>query len=154
MTNKIIKIGFTGTQQGMTDSQKRVISTFIFKLKGNSEFHHGDCIGADTDFHKIIVETYNKIIIHPPINSKKRSFCKADVILECKEYLDRNKDIVDNTDILFVVPSSKIEQLRSGTWSTYRYAIKKNKPIFIFYPDGTMNHINLFKEKKLIREIK
>lgn len=141
---KKIKIGFTGTQKGMTEIQSKTLSTFIFTtLKGEAEFHHGDCIGADTDFHKIVTETYNKIIIHPPINSSKRSFCNGDIILECKEYLVRNHDIVDSTDVLFVAPSGMNEELRSGTWATYRYAMKKEKAIFIFFPNGKVESKNI-----------
>jgi len=144
--NKRIKIGFTGTQNGMTFIQKRNILKF---LNGTSndiiEFHHGDCIGADSECHGIInnfnkfYKTNVKIIIHPPINESKRAFCKGDIILPKDEYLNRNKHIVDSIDLLFVAPKELHEQLRSGTWSTYRYAKnKKHKPVIIFYPDGTI----------------
>lgn len=137
-----MKIGFTGTQRGMTDKQKGVVSAFVrkfdFKVK---EFHHGDCIGADSDFHKIVNDTISDIIIHPPKNKIKRAFCNGDVILECKEYLDRNKDIVDSTDMLIVTPGEDTEVLRSGTWSTFRYGKKKKKPIFLVYPDGKIYRI-------------
>jgi hypothetical protein len=55
---------------------------------------------------------------------------------ECKEYLDRNHDIVDSSDLLIAVSESTVEVLRSGTWATIRYAKKLRKPIKIIYPDG------------------
>jgi len=38
------KVGFTGTQKGMTDSQKLIFDAVIIELGsiGFAEFHHGD----------------------------------------------------------------------------------------------------------------
>lgn len=143
MKNKKVKIGFTGTQKGLTAEQYKKLSDFISIINNTVlEFHHGDCIGADEEFHTIC-ETFNiEIVIHPPLNESKRAFCESGTLLKRKEYLERNRDIVNSTDVMIVCPDSKIEKLRSGTWSTYRYAIRKNKPIFIFYPDGTNKNLN------------
>ena len=59
------------------------------------------------------------------------SFCKGDIILKPKKYLDRNKSIVDKTDILIAFPSTNEEVIRSGTWSTIRYAKNKGKKILL-----------------------
>lgn len=124
-----MKIGFTGTQLGMSLKQKEQLR-LILKRDMPEEFHHGDCIGADSEAHDIaLVERVKMIVIHPPLNTKKQANCfnrpsgKTTVIL-CppKDYLDRNKDIVFYTDGLVVAPKSDIEEIRSGTWSTYRYA--------------------------------
>ena len=122
-----MKIGFTGTQEGMTASQKLRLYETLRKLRTSSkdesdEFHHGDCIGADTEAHEIALMLGYDIIIHPPTNPKKRTFCegykrRANPL----PYLDRNKRIVESTSILIVAPKSDVEELRSGTWSTYRY---------------------------------
>lgn len=100
--------------------------------------HHGDCIGADADFHRLAELNGLKTHGHPPINSSKRAFCKFDVIEEPKEYLDRNKDIVDAVDWMIFTPETKEEVLRSGTWSTVRYARKQKKPYIIVFPDGSV----------------
>jgi hypothetical protein len=142
-------IGFTGTQAGMTQEQKNIFFIFLFTLDCR-EFHHGDCLGADYDAHNLSVFYFiqnknkflGKIIIHPPINEVKRAFCKAKTILPSKPYLDRNKDIVNESELLIVCPKEKIEQLRSGTWSTKRYAVKMKKKIIIIYPDATIEKIN------------
>lgn len=133
-----MKIGFTGTQIGMTEAQKtrfrQLMLGFSFPV---DEFHHGDCIGADSTAHDIVreIHPYTIIIIHPPINGSKRAY-RDGTILPAAEYLQRNKDIVDNTDGLIATPAQIGEQLRSGTWSTIRYARKLNKPIIIIYPNG------------------
>jgi hypothetical protein len=123
-----MRIGFTGTQIGMTLLQQE---EFVLFCQENNiiEFHHGDCIGADEQAHNIVREFFPlvRIIIHPPINSSKRAFCKGDVLWTPKEYLDRNKDIVNESDTVIAAPKENIEVLRSGTWSTIRYAKKANK---------------------------
>ena len=52
-------------------------------------------------------------------------------------YLDgftetRNKDIVNSCDILIACPENDKEVIRSGTWSTIRYAKKINKTVLLF----------------------
>lgn len=135
----MINIGFTGTQGGMTKAQyKQVIEWIRRSLYSYPTFHHGDCIGADEDLHHLVELTGEPIIIHPPTNESKRAFCKGALVLEAKDYLDRNHDIVDASNILWAAPSGMTEELRSGTWATIRYARKQGKSIVIFYPDGSI----------------
>jgi hypothetical protein len=62
-----MKIGFTGSREGMSTHQKE---QFVLKLNelGVTEFHHGDCAGADAQAHDIIREFFPnvKIVVHPP----------------------------------------------------------------------------------------
>jgi hypothetical protein len=44
-------IGFTGTRQGMTAEQKSALRNLLDG--GAGDFHHGDCIGADSEAHGI-----------------------------------------------------------------------------------------------------
>jgi hypothetical protein len=147
-----MKIGFTGTRNGMTLLQKQTVLNIINNFYKNNdiiqEVHIGDCIGADYDFYKIIsnfcFSTKNKILLigHIPDNNFKRAFCAYDIEKFPKSYLNRNRDIVDESDILISTPNEYIEQLRSGTWATIRYAKKQNKKIIIIYPSGTIEKIN------------
>lgn len=123
--------GFSRTRNGLNENQKNQI---IKLLEENNikEVRHGDCIGADTYFHNLCQNKNINIIIHPPHVSIMRSFCQSPYILKPKPYLDRNKDIVDNCDILIACPENDIEVMRSGTWSTIRYAKKMNKPVLLF----------------------
>lgn len=135
--DSILKVGFTGTQFGMSEEQKKsfdeIISDFFDKYE-KIEFHHGDCIGSDKDAHEILNKFYYNnyiVIIHPPKTSTKRAFCLGNIILDTKDYIQRNHDIVDSTEILIVAPKTNREELRSGTWSTWRYAKKKKKEIIL-----------------------
>ena len=132
-----VSVGFTGTRHGMTEKQKSSFRELIGKLRP-CRFSHGDCIGADSDAHDIVRETLKDcyISLFPPIYSDKRAFKEADFTFEKDEYLARNRKIVDNSAIMVAAPGENTEQLRSGTWSTVRYARKKNRNIRIIYPDG------------------
>ena len=144
MEEKGFVIGFTGTRSGMTKAQKESFYKLIDSISVK-EFLHGDCVGSDEEAHNMIHELIEvakgediKIVGHPPKYQKYRAFCKCHVLLKPKEYLDRNKDIVDSSEILIAVSSTDKEKLRSGTWSTIRYARKKNKLIYIILPNGNI----------------
>ena len=137
------KIGFTGTRHGMTEKQKESVKNFIYSQQFN-EIHHGDCIGSDKEINDIIIEYRKKnkknikIVGHPPKYNKYRANCKCDLMLPKNDYLSRNHDIVNATDILIATPDTK-EKIHSGTWSTIRYARKKDKKIYIFNKKGIMS---------------
>lgn len=127
-------IGFTGTSNGMTPNQKQRVSDLLQEFKP-SLVRHGDCVGADTEFHQIACSLNIKTCIHPPDNDSKRAFSQSNSILPVKPYLDRNKDIVDMSDMLIATPESVKEVIRSGTWSTVRYAKRVGREVIICNPD-------------------
>lgn len=129
-----MKAGFTGSQEGMTSGQSARLSEIIAQLSP-TEFHHGDCIGADEQAHTIVRSlTKAKIIIHPPENVTKRAYCEGDIILKPEDYLTRNRAIVAATDCLIATPNTKYEVVRSGTWSTVRYATRFSRVIHLLLP--------------------
>lgn len=128
-------LGFTGTQQGMTAAQEKAVK-YVLKTLLPEKCRHGDCLGADTEFHCYAKQLDLVVVVHPPDNPTKRSFMVGDLILPTKPYLDRNQDIVDQSDVLLVTPKGPPE-IRSGTWYTYRYAKKMGKKTIVIMPDGT-----------------
>lgn len=98
--------------------------------------HHGDCVGADADFHRLSRLNGLLVVGHPPIKNDLRAFCDFDEIREPKEPLDRNHDIVDESDWMIFTPSGFKEVLRSGTWATIRYTRKVERAGWIVWPDG------------------
>lgn len=142
-----MKIGFTGTQQGMTPAQKTILKKYLQKYFDNSEnidlLHHGDCIGADAEAHDIAYKIGYLIYIHPPDKEIKRAYKKnAYFTYDKKPYLQRNHDIVNECDVLIACPKNNKEELRSGTWATIRYW-KKTKSfkntLTIIAPLGTIH---------------
>ena len=56
---------------------------------------------------------------------------------EPRQYHERNRNIVDATDILVATPKeNKGDIYRGGTWYTINYAVSKGKPVYIIWPDG------------------
>jgi len=133
-----MRLGFTGTQRGMTVEQQTTIWKLLSELQID-EIHHGDCIGSDAKMDAIAKAFRIKTIAYPPINSYKRAYCDADEIKDPEEYLKRNHNIVDATEVLLATPLTADEVLRSGTWSTIRYAMKTHKPVYLIQPGGKLN---------------
>jgi len=154
---RLLKLGFTGTKDGMSIEQKRLLEEhFTALLEGYDwiEFHHGDCIGADAQAATMLRVLSNKlrmmkqatcqvtIIAHPgypvrdPEDTRWRAFTAEinDEIREAKPFIARDHDIVDETDELLATPLTREEQVSSGTWTTVRYARKKKKKITIINP--------------------
>lgn len=128
------KIGFTGSRNGMSEEQVEAFKEII-KSKEVEEFHHGMCIGSDNQAHDIVQKANIKVVGHPPSFKKFMANCNCDVFMKPYDYLTRNKNIVNDTDILIATPDCK-EKVRSGTWSTIRYARKQNKKIYIIHKNG------------------
>lgn len=134
-----MKIGFTGTRKGMTDIQKHGVEYQLWLLTYHitefSEVHHGDCVGADVDFHYMAIGKHIPITIHPS-NLRTRAYCQGAVLVhEPKPPLVRDHDIVDSVDVMIATPAQDREILRSGTWATIRYAKKVGRVIHIIYPN-------------------
>ena len=123
-----MKVGFTGTREGMTMNQ---LEQLVLSLQSAnvSEFHHGDCLGADAEAHDIVRDFYPdcKIVVHPPVKNYMRAWKKGDVLLEPLDYIARDRKIVESTDFLIGAPLVNEEQIRSGTWTTIRHARRLNK---------------------------
>ncbi len=131
-------VGFTGTQKGMTPQQALAFRRLLFLFEWN-EFHHGDCIGADAQAHDVAVERGMVTIAHPPEIDTKRAWMLTDATRVARPYLDRNKDIVNETSYMIATPGEMEEQLRSGTWSTVRYARTCRRGcLWLVMPDGSV----------------
>jgi len=162
-----MKIGFTGTKDGCTEKQLKSLDKILKKLNQKYEYiewHQGDCIGADADSTLLVAKNgyVQKIITHPPVNSSLRSYVIENnlksfpngimiEVLEERDYLDRNKNIVKACTLLIVCPKEENEILRSGTWATYRNARKLNKNIIVIKPNGSLCK---WPDDKLIQKFK
>lgn len=128
-------VGFTGTQRGMTPRQLQDFTQLMRSLQ-LTEFHHGDCVGADQQAHDIVRSLFPHcwIVVHPPLNPVKRAYCAGNAVLIPADYLVRNKHIVDACELLVATPEQARPILRSGTWATVRYASKVGRTVTILYP--------------------
>ena len=135
-----MKIGITGTREGMNDHQRRMIIC-RFELMARDtpelihEIHHGDCVGVDVQVAEIAKSFGHKIVCHPPIKHEMRGYFASDETRPPYGYLQRDRNIVDETEFLIVVPKENERQLTSGTWYTHDYAKGKSKDLVIIFPD-------------------
>lgn len=147
-----MRIGFCGSQKGMTSFQKEEL---VKRLEGGTEFVFGDCIGSDSEAAHIAWKCgISTFTIYPQnTNSKKRNWCwnqDKDITREDGEWrylyglqirwmpamepLKRNKLIVDNCELLIATPKEFEHSIRSGTWATIRYAWKTKRNLIIIPP--------------------
>jgi hypothetical protein len=136
-----MKVGITATRDGLTEDQTLTILDQLRLLyKDSVELHHGCCIGGDATAAKLAKGLGYRVVAHPPIKKalmSQESLHISDEVREDKDYLDRNRDIVDESDILIALPQNYTENIRHGTWYTYRYAKNTKVPTIIIFPDST-----------------
>lgn len=135
MTN----IGFTGTRYGMSPEQRtRVMIEVGKRADGTVRGHHGDCVGADAEFHDIIRAFGNhELVVHPPLNDSDRAWRIGDESRPPLPYMKRNARIVSEADVMIAAPFEMDEQERGGTWRTVQLARKAGRPLVIVWRDGT-----------------
>lgn len=130
-----MKVGITGTRNAVTQKQMDEIEIYLKGLPEGSELHHGDCIGADLHVAMTAQKLGIKTVCHPPEKIELRAFHNSTEKWPEKNYLARNRDIVNEIEWLMVVPMQMEWQPKGGTWYTHDYAKKKKKRIIMFWPE-------------------
>lgn len=142
-----MKFGFTGSRHGMTPEQRKVFID-IFSSGKSTEFHYGDCVGADEEALMLLIELGGGVLYSHPATifldwDKRWRANTADKYpelgitqLPAKHPLERNKDIVRQSDYLVACPSSDNPFTKSGTWSTIRYARSLSDNFTVILPNG------------------
>ena len=136
----MMQIGFTGTRHGMTIPQhEALVKIFLsnYKLRDEVVLHHGMCIGADLEAHRLAKIFDFGCVGHPPTDtSLMAEISDLNKRLPPKYYLDRNQDIVNDTSTLIATPKEFEEVRRSGTWATIRYGARQKKHVVVINPAG------------------
>ena len=128
---------FTGTRNGMTVEQQRIVRDFLMRSRQFTSFTHGDCVGADVDFHNL-VRGYKKgsPIITYRVPGPLCAMSEADLAIDEEDHLSRNRKMVNQSQFLIGTPPTSSPTKRGGTWYTLRYAQEKGKDGLVVYPDG------------------
>lgn len=123
----MLSIGFTGTRHGMTPAQWHAVRRLVEDWSSGSAFdaHHGDCIGADAEFHAIC-ETFcghALVAVHPgPVNDRARQAgCVGVYRLPNKTHMARNAAIITASSAIIArrlrLPSNgAAERGRRSAW--------------------------------------
>lgn len=128
-----MKIGFTGTRKGMSDTQRSLLEEALrwlmditdaaageWAVSKVPEFHHGAAAGADTEAAGLARRVGYQGVRYPATKGQE---------------LARNREIVAVIDVLIAAPLQDREIRRSGTWATIRYMLAARKPV-IMLPRG------------------
>ena len=148
-------VGFTGTRKSMSAGQLKTVRKILEGMQllvkdqsiSNVSVVHGDCIGADEEFDGIASSLGIERQIYPCTLEDQRAHCEnlgAKVKQKSKTPLERNKDIVKSSNIVIATPSSNVEEQRSGTWATIRFARKTKAMLIIVFPDGKTAKENIW----------
>jgi len=130
--------GFTGTMNGMTKAQKIAVVNLLGTLDVEV-LHHGCCKGADVEANDFAVALGVKTYGHPSTVTNTQRECTLHKMYLAFPPLVRDKHIVmEGTHGLIATPKTPKEVLRSGTWTTVRYARAMQRKIWIVRPDGTV----------------
>ncbi len=152
------KIGITGTRSGA--SEQRLVSLghlmgSVVARKPIVELHHGDCVGVDLQAAIMASNMDIHTVCHPPVDESLRAFHNSDTTLPKLNHFARNRNIVDASDLLIVIPYQDEWQPRGGTWYTHDYAVKKGVDVAIIELDGTIRwHWGTEKSRSGLRQIR
>src|SRR5215213_159560 len=111
-------------------------------MRGIDQFHHGCCQGSDEFAHRAAKGAEAKLLVlHPPLKRDwEMEYTQWDydncVWFPRRDYLPRDRDIVECSKRLLALPKGPEEFRGSGTWYTIRYAVKAQIPVYICHPDG------------------
>lgn len=150
-----MKLGITGSRNGLSDDQLRVLNALVHRsafAEGTyheiTEVHYGDCVGADQQAAEAFIEVGLGATLHchpatmnPEWDAKWRANTAAKnpgegiVMYPAKDPLARNDDIVAACDVLWAFPSSM--DGKGGTWYTIRKAIDQGTFVRIIGPTIT-----------------
>jgi len=133
-----MNVGFTGTQRGTTAKQTEGVRNLLFKFYTAwtpNWFLHGDCIGADQTAAIMSTKIGYKQWVFPGKIPRLRAYALWDRVEPEDDFLVRNRKIVNQSQVLIAAPALPYEVIRSGTWSTVRFArTQVDKRILIVYP--------------------
>ncbi len=139
--NSPLRIGFTGTRSGMSVSQLAALRALLISLtEGKVLWYaiHGDCQGADAQFHIIAKELGAEVHTHPPVDPRLRAYCDADWEEDPKPYAVRNRNIVEDSHYVIAAPAQSNNPGYGGTWQTIRFSQDADKLYRIIIPNGAL----------------
>lgn len=132
-------IGITGSRDGCTQPQLHTLKMALWRLRnrhGAWVFHHGDCVGVDRQAALVANDLSLWIVSHPPVNESLRAHFPSDETREPAGYLERDRALTGEVDLLLGCPKTPWPQRQSGTWFTIRYAEQTGTKVAVILPDG------------------
>lgn len=147
-----MNIGFTGSGHRDPSTLQKEKLREVLERRPRAVLVHGGCIHADDFADALAAKLGIDRVVFPASNVKPYQRISETVlrsrngskvtIMPARPALDRNRDIVNFSDLLLALPGQKTEMLRSGVWATVRFARKKwhhdLDRILVVTPDGAL----------------
>lgn len=140
-----MKVGFTGTREGMTPAQKDAVYGLLDRYKrlmNAEEFIHGGCPGSDREAAAYALQLGYEIIVHPGDEDQWDHYKSGEGfwhrLYDPRPYLTRNGTIVADSAWMIATPKESSEIPRGGTWHTVRLTRMERKDLTIVFPDGSL----------------
>lgn len=131
-------LGYSATRHDFTAWQTRMVTHLLagYRLKGFTDFHHGDCVGGDLFAALIAYGLGYTVHCHPPENPVLRGWAPSHIVYPSLSYLQRNAVIANSAHEGLGVPNTEhmIDDTRSGTWMTIRRFDARNIPHWVITP--------------------
>lgn len=120
-----MKVGFTGTRKGMSGLQASQLQ-YVLAL-----FYHADkAVNRKPELHFGRHESVElKADKEAAALASSLGYATEPHYAMRGEELDRNREIIAEVSVLIAAPETDVEEQRSGTWATVRYARKKGIPV-------------------------
>lgn len=137
-------VGLVANRSGLTYPQFRTVCRMFLDRAGTHPVggvevvHLGDGPAADTDFTRLArwMRPNPRVVLHSATLPAAEPPGLAVTVEPAATPSERNRAIVDAADLLVACPREAAEDVRSGTWSTIRYARTGKKRVLVVYPDG------------------
>jgi hypothetical protein len=133
-------IGFTGTRKGLTERQVHLLADVLEHIKP-ARVDHGGCTGGDGQCHLLLkqfpieeVHIWYSNLPHTWMKEPEKGRITLLIKHAPAPPLDRNWKIILDKDLLIACPAESVMQLRSGTWSTIRYAEQLDVRTLVIFP--------------------
>jgi hypothetical protein len=140
-------VTFTGTKAGMSSAQLQTFHDVLKDAGYVALFRHGACVGADRQAHNA-AWGHVSVIDMWPSNVTQDMWAKhvkqhydrnTPTIFSIQPIhlpLTRNRLMLIDSGLLIATPRETEEVIRSGTWTTIRYARKMKVPIVRIHANG------------------
>jgi hypothetical protein len=146
-------LGYTGTRLGMSASQME--RTFRILLATMPRYvTHGGCVGGDDQFDEMAAALGIPRVVRPAATGSRAipgSVLRARgwvVILQPREPLLRNREIVAASKLMIGAPATAVEERRSGTWYTIRWTRKRGKRLELLLPEFRPHEVEGLRRRR------
>jgi hypothetical protein len=114
-------------------------------------------VGVDVEVavltDQLIGRSLCRIIAHPMLFSPiwLAESGVDDEVMPGRSSQERNRDIVNLSEVIIILPEHMFWRNRGPTWFTHDYAKQSNKPVYVVWPNGAVTYPDGFRTEPISR---